>query len=59
MSIFSNKLKELFSIKSVDKRLVAQSLNIDRALLYRYLNDQSFPEDTAFIQHYPYGILQR
>lgn len=51
MSIFSNKLKELFSIKSVDKRLVAQSLNIDRALLYRYLNDQSFPEDTAFIQH--------
>lgn len=51
MSIFSNKLKELFSIKSVDKRLVAQSLNIDRALLYRYLNDQSFPEDTSFIQH--------
>ncbi len=51
MSIFSNKLKELFSIKSVDKRLVAQSLNIDRALLYRYLNDQSFPEDTSFIEH--------
>ncbi len=49
MSKFSNKLKELFSIKSVDKRLVAQALNMDRALLYRYLNDQSFPEDTSFI----------
>ena len=50
MSKFSNKLKELFSIKSVDKRLVAQALNIDRTLLYRYLNDQSFPENSAFIE---------
>lgn len=49
MSKFSNKLKELFSIKSVDKRMVAQALDMDRALLYRYLNDQSFPEDTSFI----------
>lgn len=50
MSKFSNKLKELFSVKSVDKRMVAQALHIDRALLYRYLNDQAFPEDTAFLE---------
>ena len=50
MSKFSNKLKELFSLKSVDKRIVAQALNMDRALLYRYMNDQSFPEDSGFIE---------
>lgn len=50
MSKFSNKLKEMFSLKSVDKRIVAQSLNIERALLYRYMNDQSFPESTDFVE---------
>lgn len=49
MSKFSNKLKELFSIKSVDKRMVAQALHVDRALLYRYMNDQAFPEDAGFL----------
>lgn len=50
MSKFSYKLKELFSVKSVDKRMVAQALHIDRALLYRYMNDQAFPEDTGFLE---------
>lgn len=44
MSQFSNKLKEIFSVKSVDKLQLSHALSIDRALLYRYLNDQSFPE---------------
>lgn len=43
MSKFSNKLKEIFSAKSVDKSDVAKALKMERALLYRYLNDQSFP----------------
>ena len=30
--------------------MVAQALHIDRALLYRYMNDQAFPEDTGFLE---------
>ncbi len=49
MSRFSIKLRELISSKNVDKMKLANSLNIDRALLYRYLNDVSFPQSDEFI----------
>ncbi len=49
MSKFSIKLRELIATKNVDKLKLASSLNIDRALLYRYLNDASFPQSDEFV----------
>ena len=48
MSAFSNLLKDVLNAKSVDKLQLSGAMGIDRALLYRYLNDQSFP-DRSFL----------